>query len=139
MPTLSNEIGRPGSAIKRSGEQKVIEVSFSSISRNRGGNLRSARNFQQTATEFPQGEPSWQNAELTLRHLRDAAGSMASAMPLDRWAPWRRWIDGRAFEAVYDGGNCPRLAARIRARGQSFYAVTAAQRAEHSQPEVGGR
>jgi hypothetical protein len=130
MPTLSNEIGGPGSAIKRSGEQKVIEVSFSPISRNWGGNLRSARNFQQTAAEFPHAEPSWQNAEHTLRQF---------VTPLGRCAPWRRWIDGRAFEAVYDGGNCPRLAARIRARGQSFYAVTAAQRAEHSQPEVGGR
>jgi hypothetical protein len=65
MPTLSKEIGRSGSAIKRSVEQTVIEISFSRISRNGGGNLRSARNFEQGATEFPQGEPSWQNAEPT--------------------------------------------------------------------------
>jgi hypothetical protein len=54
------EIGRPGSAIKRSAEKRVIEVSFSRISRNRGGKLRSASNFQQTASEFPHGELHWQ-------------------------------------------------------------------------------
>jgi len=37
---------------------------------------------------------------------------------------------------VYDGDDCPRLAAKIRARGQSFSTVAAAQRAEHSDPEV---
>jgi hypothetical protein len=78
MPTLYKEIGRPGPAIKRSGEQKVIEVSFSRISRNWGRQLRSARNFQRTATEFPHGEPNWRNAASTLRHL---------VTPLDRWAP----------------------------------------------------
>jgi len=37
--------------------------------------------------------------------------------PLNRSTTQRRWIDGRAFEAVYDGRDWQR---RIRARGQSF-------------------
>ena len=94
MPTLSDEIGRPGSAIKRSGEQKVIEVSFSRISRGWGGKLRSAGNFQHTATDFPHGGVQLAKREAHLAPSRNAAGSMGSATPLDRGAPQRRWIDG---------------------------------------------
>lgn len=57
----------------------MIEVSFSRISRNWGGKLRSASNFQQSVVNFPMGGSD-------LRH---------------------RWTDGRAFEAVYDGRRLP--------------------------------
>ena len=57
----------------------MIEISFSRISRNWGGKLRSASNFQQSVVNFPMGSSN-------LRH---------------------RWTDGRAFEAVYDGRRLP--------------------------------
>lgn len=57
----------------------MIEVSFSRISRNWGGKLRSASNFQQGVVNFPMGGSDLQH----------------------------RWTDGRAFEAVYDGRRLP--------------------------------
>jgi hypothetical protein len=108
---------------------KVIEVSFSGISRNCSGELRSARNFQQTAANFPIHK---RNVSLKGR----AAGKRGTFLAPSPNPAGSMDVGSKRCTMAATARDRQRRAARKRERGQSFCTATAAQQAEHSHPEA---